>query len=241
MTLKLGISTLHQKLFNSLQSTQRSNFTTPQIVQFRGKNIEEMSELTSNADSFKKNNEVTVISEQRSKNEIVRLYSDGSKDIITNMTNELSGTHYTELDKYDKHNNCYCSILEGENGIYKSALIDSKECIFKTESFIKENPEKTKATLTYKKTRNGIEVVEATVIQPDGQNYSLKKETDKYGFETGKYILSQKDKNGKQESQKVWAFEITAGDGKEKLEDTPWFKVKNRVFLTDIGLKGRIF
>lgn len=240
MEIKFNNTMLQQKLFNSSTNSVKNFVGYAQIPQFKGKSLEELSQMSSKEDKFTNNNGKTIISEQRAKDKIIRVYSDGTKEIISNKYDSFFKRYYVEIDKYDKNGDYYSSVIQGDNGTYESTLVDSKERIFKAESFVKSNPNKSKVTLTYKKTRDDIEILEATVKQPNGHNYSLKKETNEYGFETGKYILTKINKNGKTESQKVWAFEIKPETNEEKLQNSQWFKVKDLIFLTDIGLKGRI-
>ena len=141
--------------------------------------------------------------------------------------------------KGEKYGNCIQTELNGEHGIYRLTTLENG--IYKAESINKNGPQKTKSTLTFRQSRDGIEILEATTKKSDGSTCILKKEEDEYGFETGMYTLTQILKNGKQKTVKVLPGEIKTQSGLSEFADATMFKVRDVTFLTDVGLKSIIY
>lgn len=229
------------QFFNPVNPKENMGKVQKEIQNFRCKTAREMSELTSRDDCFVPNTEVTLLKEQRGKNWLKRTYSDGTYEIITSEKTSLSGRHYTEKALFDKNNNCYSSIIEGENGVFKSTALDKKARIFEAECSVKKHPDIKLASITYKEDRNKIEIQEAKVKRLDGTSYKVEKEKDQYGFDTGHYLVTEMNKAGKTKSiKKIYPFEMQPEPRTENLENSSWFSVDDFIFLTRVGMEELI-
>ena len=123
MTLSEITNNYRSNFFSTMKAKSTVDGVQRGIQNFKGKTAKEMSEMTSKSDCFVSNTEPTIISEQRGKDKLVRTYSDGTYEIITSEKTTLSGRHYTEKALFDKNNVCYSSIIEGENGVFKSTAL----------------------------------------------------------------------------------------------------------------------